>query len=86
MRHGRNFIWDDCSVLASFRFLYNSTRGYRLRPWASPYVKWRIETYSGMKAEKIGMREVVSFVWQEKKQLFRFLRWTGEIEKASVRD
>ncbi|MFT4115067.1 hypothetical protein [Silvibacterium sp.] len=66
--------------------MLNSTRGYRLRPWASPYVKWRIETYSGMKAEKIRPRDVLGFVWQEKWQLLRFLRWTGEIDKAATRD
>jgi len=28
-------------------------RGYRLRPWRSPYLRWRIETYSGIHADKI---------------------------------
>ena len=35
-------------------FLWKSTRGYRLRPWDSPYLRWRIETYWGLHAERIG--------------------------------
>ena len=36
------------------RFLWRATRGYRLRPWRSPYLRWRMETYWGIPAEKIG--------------------------------
>ncbi len=32
------------------RFLWRATRGYRLRPWRSPYLRWRIETYWGTPA------------------------------------
>jgi len=35
------------------RFLWRASRGYRLRPWNSPYLRWRIETYSGLHAEHI---------------------------------
>jgi hypothetical protein len=31
------------------RFFWNSTRGHRLAPWRSPYLRWRMETYSGLK-------------------------------------
>ena len=40
-------------MLAAVRFLWNSTRGHRLTPWRSEYFKWRVETYSGMKAETL---------------------------------
>ncbi len=72
-------------MLAAFRFLWNATRGYRLAPWRSPYVRWRIETYSGMKAESLTMGQVLAFTWDERAQLLRFLRWTGEIERAKHR-
>jgi hypothetical protein len=39
------------------RFFWNSTRGHRLAPWRSPYLRWRMETYSGLKMEKIGFVE-----------------------------
>ncbi|HKR26023.1 MAG TPA: hypothetical protein VJS11_01165 [Acidobacteriaceae bacterium] len=68
-------------MFAAVRFVWNATAGHRLRPWRSEYLKWRIETYSGKKADEFGRREVLSFLWQEKWNLLRFLRWTNEMEK-----
>ena len=67
-------------MLASIRFIWNATRGHRLRPWRSEYLKWRIETYSGKKAESLQPKDVVDFIWSEKRNLVRFLRWTDEME------
>jgi hypothetical protein len=67
-------------MLASLRFIWNATRGHRLQPWRSEYLKWRIETYSGKKAETIKTREMLAFLWDEKWRLLRFLRWTDEME------
>ena len=68
-------------MLAPLRFLWTATAGYRLRPWRSPYLRWRIETYSGMRAEEIGFREFWRFVWRERGRLWRFLSWVAEMEK-----
>ena len=65
------------------RFLWNSTRGYRLSPWRSPYLRWRIETYCGRKADQIGFLEFWGFCWQYRRNLWRFLHWTGQIERTS---
>jgi len=48
------------------RFLWSATRGYRLTPWRSPYLKWRIETYCGLKMSKIGFLEFWGFMWRER--------------------
>ena len=32
-------------MFAPLRFIWNATRGNRLTPWKSEYLKWRIETY-----------------------------------------
>ncbi len=69
-------------MLAPFRFVWNATRGSRLRPWRSPYLRWRIETYSGMHAETLTARDVLLFTWRERAQLLRFLRWTREMDGA----
>jgi hypothetical protein len=61
-------------------FLWNATRGHRLRPWRSEYIKWRIETYSGMKAETMSARDVVRFAWKERRALLHFLVWTGTLD------
>jgi hypothetical protein len=62
------------------RFLWNATRGNRLRPWRSPYLRWRLETYSGQRADTVRALDFWNLFWKEKRQLFRFLRWTREIK------
>jgi hypothetical protein len=60
----------------AIRFLWNATRGHRLAPWRSEYLKWRIETYSGRKADTIGFGFFWLFLWKQKGPLLRFLGWT----------
>ena len=67
-------------MFAALRFVWNATSGHRLRPWRSEYLKWRIETYSGIKAEELRARDVLGFVWQEKWNLIRFLHWTDKMD------
>jgi hypothetical protein len=64
------------------RFLWLSTRGYRLRPWASPYLRWRIETYWGIPQETIGFREFWAFTWAHRSELVRFLQWARRMESS----
>lgn len=70
-------------MFAAVRFLWNATRGNRLTPWKSEYLKWRIETFSGKKAESLGMRDVLEFIWDTRRELVEFLRWTGEIDREA---
>jgi hypothetical protein len=62
----------------ALRFLWNATRGHRLAPWRSEYLRWRIETYSGRKADSVDFFYFWSFVWREKSHLIRFLGWTRD--------
>ena len=64
------------------RMLWRLTRGYRLRPWRSPYLRWRIETYQGWHADEIGFRDFWRFAWRERRELARYLRWAVETGKA----
>ncbi len=41
-------------MFAPVRFIWNATRGHRLAPWRSEYLRWRVETYSGLWARKAG--------------------------------
>ncbi|MBS1859021.1 MAG: hypothetical protein JST11_26850 [Acidobacteria bacterium] len=61
------------------RLLWRLSRGYRLRPWRSPYLRWRIETYSGIHAESIGFAEFWRFAWHERAGLLRYLRWADRM-------
>ena len=65
------------------RFLWNATRGSRLTPWRSEYVRWRMETYSGQWAEKMKVRDMLVFVWTSRWELLRFLAWTGRVEREA---
>ena len=56
-------------------FVWKASRGYRLTPWRSPYLRWRIETYSGLHADLIDFSTFWRFVWQNRRELARFLRW-----------
>jgi hypothetical protein len=64
------------------RILWRLARGYRLRPWRSPYLLWRIETYSGMHAGAITFTQFWKFVWARRKDLLRYLRWAAEMSPA----
>ena len=62
------------------RFFWSATRGYRLGPWRSPYLRWRFETYTGKKAEEVRFADFWRLAWAEWRQLLRFLRWVGEMK------
>jgi hypothetical protein len=71
----------DAAMRYRLRFLWNATRGHRLAPWRSPYLLWRIETYCGVKMTQIGFLEFWEFLWRERTSLWRFLKWTGEMDR-----
>jgi hypothetical protein len=56
-------------------FAWRATRGYRLRPWRSPYLRWRMETYWGIPASQIQFTDFWRFAWQHRRDLARYLRW-----------
>jgi hypothetical protein len=60
--------------------IWQATRGYRLRPWRSPYLRWRMETYWGRPAEEITFREFWSLSWGLRRHLWRFLHWAGRMQ------
>jgi len=63
------------------RFLWEASKGYRLQPWNSPYLRWRIETYWGIHAENITAPEFRNFVWEHRSELLRFLHWAGRMSR-----
>jgi hypothetical protein len=64
------------------RFLWIATRGYRLQPWNSPYLRWRIETYSGIPAESITRQSFFRFIWNERSSLWQYLRWVRRMRRS----
>lgn len=70
-------------MLAPLRFIWNATRGHRLAPWRSDYIRWRVETYSGMRAETLTAKSVLGFFWNSRWELLRFLVWTGQLDREA---
>jgi hypothetical protein len=66
-------------MVEEIRFLWNATRGNRFRPWRSPYLRWRLETFTGQRADTVRARDFWNLFWNGKRQFFRFLRWTREM-------
>jgi hypothetical protein len=50
-------------------------KGYRLCPWRSPYLRWRIETWSGIEAAHITPVVFFRFAWQHRAELARYMKW-----------
>ena len=57
------------------RFLWRACRGYRLRPWLSPYLRWRMETFWGVSADEITFQLFWSLLWRNRRDILRYLRW-----------
>jgi hypothetical protein len=57
------------------RYYWGVSRGYRLRPWKSPYLRWRMETFFGQEAEPATPLRFFSLLWRERRRLREFLRW-----------
>jgi hypothetical protein len=60
-------------------YLWRVTRGYRLQPWNSPYLKWRIETYWGTPAAEIDEPQFRRLMWERRNDFLRFLRWAARM-------
>jgi len=68
-------------LLFSLRYYWKAAKGHRLRPWRSPYLRWRMETFFGVHAESVSRSEFLSLLWKERRRLRAFLRWAEEMEQ-----
>ncbi len=69
-------------MLAAWKYMWRVSRGYRLRPWRSPYLRWRLETYFGVHAEELTRQEFCRLLWRERKRMKEFLHWAEETKAA----
>lgn len=72
-------------MFVPLRFIWNATRGHRLAPWRSEYLRWRVETYSGKSAETLKAKDIFGFLWNERWELLTFLLWTGRVQREARR-
>jgi hypothetical protein len=64
-------------VIARLHKAWQLAKGHRLKPWNSPYLRWRIETWSGVDADSITPAGFLKFVWRSRSDLFRYLGWAA---------
>jgi hypothetical protein len=66
----------------ALRFYWIGAKGYRLRPWQSPYLQWRLETFLGPEAAHPDAGKFFRLLWRERARLGSFLRWAAERRAA----
>jgi hypothetical protein len=65
-------------MLTALRYYWITAKGYRFRPWKSPYLRWRLETFFGPEAAELDARRFFGLLWRERRRMRRFLRWADE--------
>ena len=67
------------ALAAAMRFFWTATKGHRLRPWRSEYLRWRVETYSGKPAESLRVRDFMRMFLNEPGQVMGFFAWSRRL-------
>jgi len=65
-------------MLSALRYYWISAKGYRLRPWQSPYLRWRLETFFGKEVAELDAGKFFRLLWRERGRMRRFLEWADE--------
>ena len=71
-------------IFTAIRYYWITAKGYRLRPWASPYIRWRMETFYGAEAAELDRRKFWRILWRDRARMQRFIAWIAE-RRRSVR-
>jgi len=63
-------------------YYWISARGYRLRPWKSPYLQWRFETFLGKEAFPLDAKKFFQLSWKYRAELQKFAAWAAERQRV----
>lgn len=69
-------------MLKTLSYYWTAARGYRLKPWKSPYIRWRFETFLGKEAADITPGKFFHLAWKYREQMQRFVDWAAERRRA----
>ncbi|MFZ0335559.1 MAG: hypothetical protein WAN10_02475 [Candidatus Acidiferrales bacterium] len=72
-------------MLNALRYYWIAAKGYRLQPWKSPYLRWRMETFFGPAATDLDARKFLRLMWTERARMRRFLAWVAERRREQKR-
>lgn len=65
-------------LFTALHYYWATAKGYRLRPWASPYIRWRLETFYGGDTHDLGPGQFFGLLWRERGRSRQFLEWLAE--------
>jgi hypothetical protein len=65
-------------MFTGLRYYWVTAKGYRLCPWHSPYLRWRLETYLGKQPVDMDARVFLALMWRERGRMRLFLGWVAE--------
>ena len=65
-------------MFRTLSYYWNAARGYRLKPWKSPYMRWRFETFLGEEAADLTARKFFHLTWKHREHMERFVDWAAE--------
>jgi len=72
-------------MLKTLRYYWNVARGYRLKPWKSPYLRWRFETFLGAEAANLDARKFFHLSWKYRANMMNFVDWAAERQRVQRR-
>ncbi len=65
-------------MLKTLKYYWIVARGFRLKPWNSPYLRWRFETFLGKEAADLNARKFFHLTWKYRAQMEKFVDWAAE--------
>jgi hypothetical protein len=69
-------------MFLALRYYWVIAKGYRLHPWNSPYLRWRLETFFGKDAANLDALGTIKLLWRERARLRSFLHWVAFRQRA----
>jgi hypothetical protein len=74
---------EKAAVFYALGYFWRLAKGHRLRPWRSPLVRWRFETFFGIHAETLTAGRFFELLWQNRARIGAFLHWAEQMESKS---
>jgi hypothetical protein len=69
-------------MFTALRYYWCTATGYRLRPWASPYIRWRLETFFGGDMHALEPGQFFRLIWRERARFKCFMTWVAERQRV----
>ena len=65
-------------MFKTLQYYWNAAQGYRFKPWESPYIRWRFETFLGKEAANLTASKFFHLAWKYREHMERFVDWASE--------